>query len=78
LIKHEEILALRASNPEVIIYTESLGSQIKKHSEILQALEARLNQNSINSINSSKLPSTDFHVREKTNPRAAVKTFFSL
>jgi hypothetical protein len=29
-MKHEEILALRASNPEVVAYIESLESQIKE------------------------------------------------
>ncbi len=64
-MKREEILALCASNPEVIAYILSLESQIKELSERLIALEAQLNQNS---RNSSKPPSTDFHVKEKPNP----------
>jgi transposase len=67
-MKREEILALCASNPEAILaYIESLESQIKELSERLQALEARLNQNS---RNSSKPPSTDFSVKEKPNPKS--------
>jgi transposase len=66
-MKREEILALCASNPEVVAYIESLESQIKELSERLQALEARLNQNS---RNSSKPPSTDFSVKEKPNPKS--------
>jgi transposase len=67
-MKSEEILALCASNPEAIVaYIESLESQIKELSERLQALEARLNQNS---RNSSKPPSTDFSVKEKPNPKS--------
>jgi transposase len=66
-MKREEILALCASNPEVITYILSLESQIKELTERLVALEARLNQNI---RNSSKPPSTDFHVREKPNPRS--------
>ena len=67
----EEILALCASNPEAIVaYIESLESQIKELSERLQALEARLNQNS---RNSSKPPSTDFFVKEKPNPTSRRK-----
>jgi len=62
-MKREEILALCASNPEAIVaYIESLESQIKELSERLQALEARLNQNS---RNSSKPPSTDLSVKKK-------------
>lgn len=67
-MKREEVLALCASNPDVIAaYIESLESQIKELSERLQALESRLNQNS---RNSSKPPSTDFFVKEKPNPRS--------
>jgi transposase len=67
-MKREEILALCASNPEAIVaYVESLESQIKELSERLQALEARLNQNS---RNSSKPPSTDFSVKTKPNPKS--------
>jgi hypothetical protein len=62
-MKREEILALCASNPEVIAYIESLESQNKELTERLIVLEARLNQNS---RNSSKPPSTDF-VKEKRN-----------
>jgi transposase len=65
-MKREEILALCASNPEVIAYILSLESQIKELTERLIVLEARLNQNS---RNSSKPPSTDF-VKEKPNPRS--------
>ena len=65
-MEREEILALCASNPEVVAYIESLESQIKELSERLQALEARLNQNS---RNSSKPPSTDFSVKERPNPK---------
>ena len=64
-MKREEILALCASNPEVIAYILSLESQIKELTEGLIVLESRLNQNS---RNSSKPPSTDF-VKEKPNPR---------
>ena len=70
-MKREEIRALCASNPEAIeAYIESLESQIKELSEKLQALEARLNQNS---RNSSKPPSTDFSAKEKPNPRESPK-----
>ncbi len=70
-MEREEILALCASNPEAIVaYIESLESQIKELSERLQALEARLNQNS---RNSSKPPSTDFSVKEKPNPKSRRK-----
>jgi transposase len=65
-MKREEILALCASNPEVIAYILSLESQIKELTERLIVLESRLNQNS---RNSSKPPSTDF-VKEKPNPRS--------
>ena len=66
-MKREEILALCASNPEVVAYIESLESQIKELNERVQALEARLNQNS---RNSSKPPSTDLFIKEKTNPKS--------
>ena len=70
-MKREEILALCASNPEVIVaYIESLESQIKELSYRLQALESRLNQNS---RNSSKPPSTDFFVKEKPNSKSPRK-----
>ena len=69
-MKREEILALCASNPEVVAYIESLESQIKELNERLQALEARLNQNR---RNSSKPPSTDFSVKEKPNPKSRRK-----
>jgi hypothetical protein len=69
-MKREEILALCASNPEVIAYIVSLESQIKELTEILTALESRLNQNS---RNSSKPPSTDFFVKEKPNPKSLRK-----
>ena len=67
-MKRDEILVLCASDPEAIVsYIESLESQIKELSERLQALEARLNQNS---RNSSKPPSTDFSVKKKPNPKS--------
>ncbi len=66
----EEILALCASNPEVIVYIESLESQIKELRERLQSLEARLNQNS---RNSSKPPSTDVFLHEKPKPKSRRK-----
>ena len=70
-MEREEILALCASNPEAIVaYIESLESQIKELNERLQALEARLNQNS---RNSSKPPSTDFSVKEKPNTQSRRK-----
>jgi hypothetical protein len=70
-MKREEILALCASNPEVIVaYIESLESQIKELSYRLQALESRLNQNS---RNSSKPPSTDFFAKGKPNPKSLRK-----
>jgi hypothetical protein len=69
-MKREEILALCASNPEVIAYIVSLESQIKELTERLTALESRLNQNS---RNSSKPPSTDFFVKEKPNPKSLRK-----
>jgi len=47
-----------------------LESQIKELIERLQALKARLNQNS---RNSSKPPSTDFSVKEKPNPKSRRK-----
>ena len=63
-MKREEILSLCASNPEAIVaYIKSLESQIKELSERLQALEARLNQNS---GNSSKPPSTDYFTKKKS------------
>jgi len=69
-MQREEILALCASNPEVIAYIESLESQIKELTERLTALESRLNQNS---RNSSKPPSTDFFIKEKPNPKSLRK-----
>jgi hypothetical protein len=69
-MKRDEILALCTSIPEVVAYIESLESQVKELSERLQALEARLNQNS---RNSSKPPSTDFSVKEKPNPKSLRK-----
>ena len=66
-MEREEILALCASNLEVVAYIESLESQINELNERLQILEARLNQNS---RNSSKPPSTDFSVKEKPNPKS--------
>jgi len=61
----KKFLLFFASNPEVLAYVLSLESQIKELTERLQALEARLNQNS---RNSSRPPSTDFFVKEKPNP----------
>jgi Family of unknown function (DUF6444) len=69
-VKREEILALCASNPEVIAYIMSLEAQIKELTERLIALESRLNQNS---RNSSRPPSTDFFVKEKPNPKSLRK-----
>ena len=69
-MKREEILALCASNPEVIAYIVSLESQIKELTERLIALESRLNQNS---RNSSRPPSTDFFLKEKPNPKSLRK-----
>ncbi len=69
-MKREEILALCASNPEVIAYIVSLESQIKELTERLIALESRLNQNS---RNSSRPPSTDFFIKEKPNPKSLRK-----
>ncbi len=71
MIKREEILALCESNPEAIVtYIESLEPQIKELNERLQALEARLNQNS---RNSNKPPSTDFSVKINLIPRVPTK-----
>jgi hypothetical protein len=69
-VKREEILALCASNPEVIAYIVSLEAQIKELTEKVIALESRLNQNS---RNSSRPPSTDFFIKEKTNPKSLRK-----
>jgi len=70
-MKHDEILALCASNPEIIVsYIENLEFQIKELSEKLQALEARLNQNS---RNSSKPPSTDFSLKKNLIHRVSAK-----
>ncbi len=69
-MKREEILALCASNPEVIAYIESLESQIKELTERLQVLEFRLNQNS---RNSSKPPSSDYISKGKPNPKSLRK-----
>ena len=70
-MKRDEILSFCASNPEVIVaYIESLESQIKELTEILVALESRLNQNS---RNSSRPPSTDFFVKDKPNPKSLRK-----
>ena len=66
----EEILALCASNPEVIAYILSLESQIKELTERLIVLESRLNQSS---RNSSKPPSTDFFAKGKPNPKSLRK-----
>jgi len=44
-MQREEILALCASNPEVIAYIESLESQIKELTERLTALERVLKLN---------------------------------
>jgi transposase len=70
MLTREEILALCASNPEVIAYIVSLETQIKELTERLIALESRLNQNS---HNSSRPPSTDFFVKEKPNPKSLRK-----
>lgn len=70
MLTREEILALCASNPEVIAYIMSLESQIKELTERLVALESRLNQNS---RNSSRPPSTDYFVKEKPNPKSLRK-----
>jgi len=70
MLTREEILALCASNPEVIAYIVSLETQIKELTERLIALESRLNQNS---RNSSRPPSTDYFVKEKPNPRSLRK-----
>ena len=70
-MKREEILALCASNPEVIAYIESLESQNKELTERLITLEARLNQNS---QNSSKPPSTDVFCNEKPKPKGLRKS----
>jgi len=69
-MKREEILALCASNPEVIAYIISLESQIKYLTERLTALESRLNQNS---RNSSKPPSSDYFSKGKPNPKSLRK-----
>jgi len=69
-MKREEILALCASNPEVIAYIISLESQIKELTERLTALESRLNQNS---RNSSKPPSSDYFSKGKPNPKSLRK-----
>ncbi|AAM29947.1 Transposase [Methanosarcina mazei Go1] len=70
MLTREEILALCASNPEVIAYIVSLETQIKELTERLIALESRLNQNS---RNSSRPPSTDFFIKEKPNPKSLRK-----
>jgi transposase len=70
-MKREEILALCASNPEVIAYIESLESQNKELTERLITLEARLNQNS---QNCSKPPSTDVFCNEKPKPKGLRKS----
>ena len=70
MLTREEILALCASNPEVIAYIVSLETQIKELTERLIALESRLNQNS---RNSSRPPSTDFFVKEIPNPKSLRK-----
>ncbi|MDQ1250989.1 MAG: hypothetical protein QG646_58, partial [Euryarchaeota archaeon] len=70
MLTREEILALCASNPEVIAYIMSLESQIKELTERLIALESRLNQNS---RNSSRPPSTDYFVKEKPIPKSLRK-----
>lgn len=69
-MKREEILALCASNPEVIAYIISLESQIKDLTERLTALESRLNQSN---RNSSKPPSTDYFSKGKPNPKSLRK-----
>ena len=69
-MKREEILALCASNPEVIAYILSLESQIKELTERLIVLESRLNQSS---RNSSKPPSTDFFAKGKPSPKSLRK-----
>lgn len=69
-MKREDILALCASNPEVLAYILSLESQIKELTERLQALESRLNQNS---RNSSRPPYTDFFIKEKPNSKSLRK-----
>jgi len=69
-MKREELLALCASNPEVIAYIISLESQIKELTERLVLLESRLNQNS---RNSSKPPSTDYFSKGKPNPKSLRK-----
>jgi hypothetical protein len=69
-MKREEILALCASNPEVIAYIINLESQIKALTERLTTLESRLNQNS---RNSSKPPSSDYFFKGKPNPKSLRK-----
>ena len=69
-MKREEILAFCASNPEVLAYVLSLESQIKELTERLQALEARLNQNS---RNSSRPPSTISLSKRNLTPRVSAK-----
>jgi len=69
-MKREEILALCASNPEVIAYIINLESQIKALTERLTTLESRLNQNS---RNSSKPPSSDYFSKGKPNPKSLRK-----
>jgi transposase len=70
MLTREEILALCASNPEVIAYITSLESQIKELTERLIALESRLNQNS---RNSSRPPSTDYFVKDRPTPKSLRK-----
>ena len=70
MLTREEILALCASNPEVIAYIVSLETQIKELTERIEALKSRLNQNS---RNSSRPPSTDYFVKEKPNPKSLRK-----
>ena len=67
MLNRDEILALCASQPEVVAYIKSLETQVKELTERLIILESRINQNS---RNSSRPPSTDFFVKEKPNPKS--------
>ncbi|AKB18415.1 Mobile element protein [Methanosarcina sp. WWM596] len=75
MLTREEILEIYEAGPEAVIAAiqrfdyiiEKQVFQISELEERVRVLEARLNQNS---RNSSKPPSTDFHVRDKPNPKS--------
>jgi type II secretory pathway component PulJ len=77
MLSHEEILSIYEAGPEAVISViqrletiiEEQAIRISELEERVKVLEARLNQNS---CNSSRSPSTDFFVKEKSNPKTGI------